>query len=280
MYERKEKIATGRHKVYLGTNKETKKTVALKKIASVFGWKSLGEMEEANREIRTMRALTHINVLALLDTITNRDLDPQKKKNKTDLYLVLEYHPRTLAGLPSTPQKPEARRILREICAGLDYLHAQGIVHRDIKPSNIFISGKGAVKIADFGSSNEVSPTMTRHVGTLNYMAIEILLGSRTYSAPVDLWSAGCVFHELLTGTKIFPAMSQIEQITKIAGVLGVTRTQKDFLSQHPYGSLLPLTSPRNKFGDLEEEDKQILRRLLDYDPEKRSASMNIRSFS
>jgi len=81
----------------------------------------------------------------------------------------------------------------------------------------------GRLKIADFGSNRQVSQDgdMIPDQVTLWYRAPEILLGSRNYGCEIDLWSAGCVFAELLTGKPLFDGHSEIEQIDKIFNLLG-----------------------------------------------------------
>ena len=63
--------------------------------------------------------------------------------------------------------------------------------------------------------------TLTHEVVTLWYRAPEILLGSKRYSTPIDLWSIGCIFSELCTGQALFPADSEIDMLYKIFQLLG-----------------------------------------------------------
>lgn len=87
------------------------------------------------------------------------------------------------------------------LAAGLKYLHARGIIHRDLKPANILITGNLLLKIADFGfarKSNTID-LYTSLVGTPLYMAPEVYKSN--YSSKCDIWSAGVIFYEMLTGT-------------------------------------------------------------------------------
>jgi hypothetical protein len=103
---------------------------------------------------------------------------------------------------------PEALSIAFDLLRGLAYAHSKGVIHRDIKPANLLLTADGQAKIADFGVARPLhsSLTATRSlVGTPNYMSPE-----QVKTAPVtpraDLFSAGVVMYEMLTGVKPFAA--------------------------------------------------------------------------
>ncbi len=100
----------------------------------------------------------------------------------------------------------ETVRILRELLSGLAFSHAQGVVHRDIKPANIMLTRAGSVKIADFGIARIESSSMTQAgtvLGTPAYMSPEQFKGEPV-DARTDLYSAGVVLYQLLTGERPF----------------------------------------------------------------------------
>ena len=79
------------------------------------------------------------------------------------------------------------------------------IIHRDLKPDNIFLTGDLKVKIGDFGIAKELSNAneyAKTQVGTTLYMAPEIIKGEK-YNNKVDIWSLGCIIHELCTLNQI-----------------------------------------------------------------------------
>ena len=98
---------------------------------------------------------------------------------------------------------------MKQLLTGLTYCHLNNILHRDIKGSNLLIDNQGVLKLADFGLARpcalENSKTLTNRVITLWYRPPELLLGTRAYGPAVDMWSAGCIFAELLQGRPIFP---------------------------------------------------------------------------
>jgi serine/threonine-protein kinase len=97
-------------------------------------------------------------------------------------------------------------RIMHSVLAGLQHSHERGVVHRDIKPGNIVFAASGDVKITDFGIAHLESSGMTRAgsvLGTPAYMAPEQVLGEAV-DARTDIYSAGVVFYELLTGRRPF----------------------------------------------------------------------------
>jgi serine/threonine protein kinase len=98
--------------------------------------------------------------------------------------------------------------VLRQVCEGLAYAHAQGVVHRDIKPGNLIVDGRGHAKILDFGIAQlGYSSSRTRTgavIGTLDYIAPERMKGEPS-DGRADVWSCGVVLYQMLTGKKPFP---------------------------------------------------------------------------
>lgn len=100
------------------------------------------------------------------------------------------------------------------------------MLHRysDLKPQNLLVNMSGSLKIADFGLARAFSIPIkkyTHEVVTLWYRAPEILLGQEVYSPPVDIWSVGVIFGEMLTKKPMFPGDSEIDQLYRIFRVLG-----------------------------------------------------------
>lgn len=99
--------------------------------------------------------------------------------------------------------------VVRQLCEGLAYAHASGVIHRDIKPGNVTLLSSGTVKIVDFGLAwLEGSAATTRTgqlLGTPQYMAPEQFLG-RPLDHRVDQWAVGVILWELLTGQRPFDA--------------------------------------------------------------------------
>ena len=108
--------------------------------------------------------------------------------------------------------------ILTSVLAALDYSHRAGVIHRDIKPGNIMLDSTGTVKVMDFGiariESSELTQTGTI-LGTPGYMSPEQLLGE-TVDLRSDLYSAGIVLYELLTGERAFTGSSFASVIYKV----------------------------------------------------------------
>lgn len=111
--------------------------------------------------------------------------------------------PRARGGIPHGP----AVSIMRQIAAGLAYIHECGVIHRDISAHNVMITRQGRVKLIDFGIAKaSTGPALTQPgqvFGKVGYMAPEQIMGEEA-DARADVFSAGVVFYELTTGRRPF----------------------------------------------------------------------------
>jgi serine/threonine protein kinase len=101
------------------------------------------------------------------------------------------------------PSNEKAVELMRGILRGIEHLHSRNIVHRDLKPDNILLQGNFP-RIADFGISRIIleNSALTKAIGSPAYMSPEAFLGSK--SPQTDIWSAGVILYEMLTGTYPF----------------------------------------------------------------------------
>jgi eukaryotic-like serine/threonine-protein kinase len=165
------------------------------------------------REAQSAASLNHPSIVAVYDT--GEDM----VGNTPVPYIVMEFvDGRTLRDLLRDDRRllPErAAEITDGVLRALDYSHRNGIVHRDIKPGNVMLTRSGDVKVMDFGIARAVSDaqaTMTQTaqvIGTAQYLSPEQARGERV-DARSDLYSAGCLLYELLTGRPPFTGDSPV----------------------------------------------------------------------
>jgi serine/threonine protein kinase, bacterial len=105
-------------------------------------------------------------------------------------------------------------RLVAEIAAGLDALHAAGIVHRDVKPANVMLDEHGSALLTDFGLAKGRAYTVLTApgdvMGTLNYIAPELISGEEA-GPPSDIYALGCLAYECLTGAAPFATRTLFE---------------------------------------------------------------------
>ncbi len=157
-------------------------------------------------EARTIARLQHQNIVTVYDA----------GESGGRHYVVLEYVDgrslRDLLEAQGSFSESETVRIGGQIAAALQYAHQQGILHGDVKPENILLTAQGVAKLADFGTaealSRTVSPEQAREVlGTIAYLAPEVLQGSQATPAS-DVYSLGLTMYEMLAGRLPFPGSS------------------------------------------------------------------------
>ncbi|NMI00528.1 Stk1 family PASTA domain-containing Ser/Thr kinase [Pseudonocardia acidicola] len=158
------------------------------------------------REAQNAAALNHPAIVAVYDTgEVGTEFGPLP-------YIVMEFvDGQTLREIvktqgPLTQQKVIA--VMADVCAALDFSHRHSIIHRDVKPANIMINRGGAVKVMDFGIARALGEgqnvTQTAAViGTAQYLSPEQARGEAV-DARSDVYAAGCVLFELLTGEPPF----------------------------------------------------------------------------
>lgn len=108
--------------------------------------------------------------------------------------------------------KDHVRWYMYQFLQALSYLHKNMIMHRDLKTSNLLLTNKHEIKLTDFGLARQLQfgdkNRYTTEVMTLWYRPPELLLGKSEYSTETDVWSAGCIFGELLACGPLFPTHS------------------------------------------------------------------------
>ena len=170
-------------------------------------------LEHFKREIRLARKISHPAVVRIFDFFEVGSLKfvTMEFLQGTDLA-----HEIVRRGAFPTPV---ALRIGAEFFEGLAAAHDLNVVHRDVKPHNVYLLAGGHVKILDFGIAQGLDPqrpdhTMTQTViGTPDYMSPEQLLGQKV-DARTDIYSAGVMLYELLTGALPFEGKDSTERIT------------------------------------------------------------------
>jgi p38 MAP kinase len=180
--------------------------------------------------------------------------------------------------LTSRPlEKQFIQYFLYQILRGLKYVHSAGVIHRDLKPSNILINENCDLKICDFGLARIQDPQMTGYVSTRYYRAPEIMLTWQKYDIEVDIWSAGCIFAEMIEGKPLFPGKDHVHQFSIITELLGsppddvidtiASENTLKFVVSLPKREPVPLSE---RFENVEPEAVDLLEKMLVFDPKKR----------
>lgn len=214
-YQKLEKIGEGTYGVvFKAKDRVTNEILALKKIR--LEAEDEGIPSTAIREISLLKELQHPNIVRLYDVV----------HTERKLTLVFEYLDQDLKKYLDTCESgldlPVLQSFLYQLLHGVAFCHDHRVLHRDLKPQNLLINREGELKLADFGLARAFGipvRSYTHEVVTLWYRAPDVLMGSRKYSTPVDIWSIGCIFAEMANGRPLFAGSSESDQLDRwVAG--------------------------------------------------------------
>jgi len=259
--------------VYQAKLCETGEMVAIKKV--------LQDKRFKNRELQIMRRLDHCNIVSLLYFFYTSG----EKKDEIYLNLVLEYIPETVYKVARQYSKQKQtipvvfiKLYMYQLFRSLAYIHSNGICHRDIKPQNLLLDpDSGVLKLCDFGSAKHLvrgEPNVS-YICSRYYRAPELIFGATDYTTNIDVWSAGCVFAELMLGQPIFPGDSGVDQLVEIIKVLG-TPTREQIKEMNPnytefkFPQIKAHPWPKVFRARTSPEAIDLVSRLLEYTPSAR----------
>ncbi len=214
-YEIKEILGVGgMGVVYRAIDKELGETIAIKTLKSDFVAQDPTALERFRGEIRLARKISHRNVVRTHDIGESGGV----------YYITMEFvEGKSLKDLIRSRGRLPVSVVLtvgKQLARALEVAHEQGVIHRDIKPQNIVVEPNGVLKVMDFGIARlaERKDGVTQAgmiIGTPEYMAPEQLLGD-DLDGRADIYAAGVVLYECLTGRTPFTADSPITLISKV----------------------------------------------------------------
>ena len=226
--------------VYEALDPRLHRNVAIKTILTsrLDGESALQYSQRFMREAQAVARLNHPGIVQIHDFGEEGDI----------AYIVMEYvRGRELGSYFNSNRRfevKEAARIMTELLDALEFAHQAGIVHRDVKPANVMIDLQGKVKLTDFGVARVVDADHTRAeragvertqagavIGTPAYMSPEQITGE-SVDHRTDIFSAGIIFYQLLTGEKPF------------SGTGGWTIAKKIVQDDPPLPSAINVTVP------------------------------------
>ena len=208
--------AGGMGMVYRAVDRELQEVVAIKTLKPELLSADTTALERFKSEIRLARKISHRNVVRTHDLGEARGL----------YFITMEYVEgtslkdlvRARGRLPINIMLP----IAKQLCRALEVAHEAGVIHRDIKPHNMVVERDGTLKVMDFGiarlASRRPGQGLTEAgmvIGTPEYMSPEQLLGDEL-DARADIYSAGVVLYECLTGRLPFDAPTPIALIARV----------------------------------------------------------------
>ncbi|CAI4228142.1 unnamed protein product [Auanema sp. JU1783] len=266
--------------VYRARDTVSGRIVALKQVR-VSDTPSNGISESALREITLLQKLRHQNIVDLREVAVSRSYK--------GMFLVMEFCEQDLASLLDTLSAPftpgQIKCLVQQLFAALNFMHSNFVLHRDLKVSNLLLTDAGVLKVADFGLARifgDEGMYMTPRVVTLWYRCPELLFGAKTQTTAIDIWSAGCIFAELLLGRPFLPGKGDIDQIEKIIQLLGTPTTkiwpeledmpdlQNFSLRSQPYNKL------KTVFESATQATLDLLNGLFAYDPKRRLTAQKV----
>lgn len=201
----------GMAEVRVAVDKRLGRTVAVKIMRSDLANDEIF-LSRFRREAHAIAQMNNPNIVNIYDSGEESVIAENGLEERLP-YLVMEYIKgktlRDILKMNGALSQRDAEQVMLGVLNALEYSHRMGIIHRDIKPGNIMISEQGLVKVMDFGIAralDDSATTMTQSqgvVGTAQYLSPEQARGEQV-DMRSDLYSAGCVLYEMLTGRPPF----------------------------------------------------------------------------
>lgn len=292
-YDRISRVSEGTYGVvWKARDLATNDIVALKQIKFNVDERVASTQKEgfplvALREVNVLLSLSHESIVSVREMVVGDGMDK--------VFMVMEFFEFDLKDgidrFDGALAQSELKGILQQVLSAVEYMHSKWYLHRDIKTSNILVHRSGRIALADFGLARryqEPPQALTQLVVTLWYRAPELLFGECRYGPPVDMWSVGCTFGELIRREPVMPGQGELDQIDQIFSMVGVPtketwptfedlpnaglfrwkpRLQKDLLLPKQF----PIASPMSgKQAFLDANGYDLLQRLLTCDPAQR----------
>ncbi|KAI6655978.1 MAPK/MAK/MRK overlapping kinase isoform X3 [Oopsacas minuta] len=226
-------------------------------------------------EVQAMKKLgPHPNIIHLKEVIY--DKRSQSVLLVTEMMDMNAYE--LIKGRRSYITETRLKPYMYQLMKSLHHMHKYGYFHRDVKPENILIKDD-QLKLADFGSCRLINttPPYTEYISTRWYRAPECILTNGDYSSKMDMWSAGCVFYEIMTLRPLFPGTDEFDQINKIHDCLGtpskeLLQTFVENRNKHIPFDFEPKTGTgfQHNLKHASSGFVDLLKALLVYDPNER----------
>jgi mitogen-activated protein kinase 15 len=273
-YEILQKIGKGAYGVvWRVRDRLTDREYALKKVFAAFG--NASDAQRTYREITYLRALRDSHYVITLEAV-------HRSENDSDLYLVFtlmesDLHAVIRAGILLDVHQSY---IFWQLLCALKYLHSANVLHRDIKPSNVLINSDSSIRLCDFGLSRTLQAesddtVYTDYIATRWYRPPEVILGAFSYCPPTDMWAAGCVLAELVTGQPLLPGASAMDQLECIVAFTGPPSPDDCESMNSPFAQTM-LASLTYRYARIETLDgvspeaMDLIQKLVVFNPKKR----------
>jgi tRNA A-37 threonylcarbamoyl transferase component Bud32 len=189
------------------------------------------------REIKLLKHFRHENVVGIVDMMPPI---ATYLEDFHDVYIVADLMETDLHRIIYSKQKLSTDHVqyfVYQVLRGLKYIHSAEVIHRDLKPSNLLVNSNCDLKICDFGLARGIhqghgegrggTMLLTEYVVTRWYRAPEIMLACHEYSKPIDIWSVGCIFAELILRKPYFPGDDYIDQVCHGIDASRIARSNK-----------------------------------------------------
>lgn len=279
-------VGSGAYGVVVSANDAKQgNSVAIKMVPKAFNDEI--DAKRILREIKLLKHFRHENIVGIVDM-----MPPAVRclEDFQDVYIVADLMETDLHRIIYSKQKlsiDHVQYFIYQVMRGLKYIHSAEVIHRDLKPSNLLVNSNCDLKICDFGLARGINQghldgrggtmLLTEYVVTRWYRAPEIMLACHEYSKPIDIWSVGCIFAELIQRKPYFPGDDYIDQLTIISEKLGkLTESElefvtsdkaKRFMRKLPNKQPTPLTQ---QFPNTPVDALELMRNMLEIHPSKR----------